>query len=308
MTFSASDAAFEGFRLTREKPAAVAAWALVQLVAGVVVALLTVFLIGPEMKALLEFNQNPPSDPAAVQAILPAMFKVLGVGAPIRMLAWAVMVCAVYRAVLRPQDKGFGYLRLGADEVRQVLLSIVIFLIMMAAVAVVTFGLVMVAMGLALLAGGNGGSAGTMAMMVTLVSMFAIVGVYVWLLVRLSLTGPMTLMRGKLSIGEGWAMTKGHFWKLLGAYFIAFILAVVVALLGWAIILAVSLAVGGGFGVMGQLQNPDFSSLETAFSPTMIAMMICSSVLAALQLAILIAPTAVVYRALSGEGAVDTFA
>lgn len=308
MTFSASDAAFEGFRLTREKPAAVAAWAGVQLLAGVAVALLTVFLIGPEMKALLEFNQNPPSDPAQIQAILPAMFKVLGVGAPIRMIAWAVLVCAVYRAVLRPQERAFGYLRLGADEARQVLLGVVVALILLAAVVAATIGLILVAAGLAFIAGGNGGSASAMAMLVTLVSMAAIIAVYVWLLVRLSLTGPMTLMRGKLSIGEGWALTRGHFWKLLGAYFIAFVLAVVVAMLGWAIILAVSLAVGGGFGVLGQLQNPDFSSLETAFSPSMIAMMVCSSVLSALQMAIMIAPTAVAYRAISGEGTVDTFA
>jgi len=308
MAFSASEVAFEGFRLTREKPLAVAAWAGVRIAAAIAIALLSVFLIGPEMAALIEFNENPPSDPDQVLAIMPALLKVLAVGAPIGTLVWAIMVCAIYRAVLRPGERGVQYLGFGADEIRQILLNIVIALILVAAVISATFVIVLVSAGIGFLAGGAGAASAGLAMLITLLAMAAMIAVYVWLLVRLSLAGPMTLARGRIVIGEAWKLTRGHFWKLLGAYFLALVLAVVVMLLGWAIILAVSLAVGGGFGVMGQLQNPDFSSLQTAFSPSMVAMMVCSAILSTLQMVIMVAPTAVAYRELSGDTTVDTFA
>jgi hypothetical protein len=45
--FSLTDAAFEGFRLTREKPRVVGAWALLYALMSVVTGVLMIFTIGP---------------------------------------------------------------------------------------------------------------------------------------------------------------------------------------------------------------------------------------------------------------------
>ena len=126
----------------------------------------------------------------------------------------AILFSAAMRATLQPHDEGFAWLRLGMDELYVVVLTIVLtvlFFIFYVAAAIVI--VISVALG-AVFAGVVG------------VGIFVVVGVAafvlatIWFQVRFSLAFPLTLIRGKLVLGESWIVTKGHFWTLFVAYFV----------------------------------------------------------------------------------------
>lgn len=311
MAFSPTDAAFEGFRLTREKPLAILYWAAASLIIAVISTVLMILTIGPDMAALKEMGQTPAADPSAVAALFPAMGKLYAISIPVSLISSALFAGAAYRALFRPQDDRFGYLRFGADELRLILLYIVLlalFLLAMAA-AVVLFGLVAAGIGFA--AGQAGGGAGAaVGALVGVLGFLLILAAAAYFGVRISLAGPMTFVQRRLVIGSAWRLTRGHFWPLLGAYFLAWVLAVLVVLLGFAIVLAVAAAVGGGLAGVGQVTNPDFSTLSSYFVPATIAATVLSSFLTALQYAIVLTPPAVAYRELGEDApaAADTAA
>jgi hypothetical protein len=67
-----------------------------------------------------------------------------------------------------------------------------------------------------------------------------VLAVAVWLEVRLSLAFPLTVMRGRIVIGEAWRASRGRFWTLFGAYIVIFLLMLVL----W---IAASLVTSGGY-------------------------------------------------------------
>lgn len=305
MAFSSSDTAFEGFRLTREKPVAVAIWAGVQLAATVIFAALGATLLSGELQAIQTYSASPTPDPAGAAAIMGALAKICAVLLVPAVLLFATTTCAVYRAVLRPQEKAFGYVRLGGDELRQFLICLVFVAMLLAAMMVLVFVLTFVSAGIGMLASAP---AESMIALAVPLSQLAWIVLFVWLAVRMSLTGPMTLARGRLSLRDGWMLTRGHFWRLLGCYFIAAVLSLLVALLGLAIVMAGAMLIGGGMAGIGEVMNPDTTSLAARFTPVAIFVMAASAIFNALQNTIVYAPAAVAYAELSGEGTVDTFA
>jgi len=67
---------------------------------------------------------------------------------------------------------------------------------------------------------------------------------------RFSLAGPLTLLEGKIIIGPSWRLTRGHFWRLLGAYL------VIVLLLGLIYAVAMMLRPGPSMASMFNLGDP----------------------------------------------------
>jgi hypothetical protein len=142
-------------------------------------------------------------------------------------------------------------------------------------------------------AGGPGGA------LLAVVGALVALGVSVWVFVRLSLAAPMTFAERKLRVFESWSLTRGHFWALFGAYLIAFVMGLVVSLLGLAIFFGVAVAVGGGVAAISGVFQPDFSSFAAYLTPLRIAYLIVNAGISALAYAILIAPGAVAYRELA---------
>jgi hypothetical protein len=71
-------------------------------------------------------------------------------------------------------------------------------------------------------------------------------GAMVWIMVRLSVAAPLTLLRGKIVLREAWQLTKGRFWTLFGAYFVVmFVVAVAFTVL-------MSITMGDYFSAMLQ--------------------------------------------------------
>ena len=308
MAFSASEIAFEGFRLTREKPAAVGIWAVVNLALSLIGGVAVALVMGPELELVQNFQPDQPGDMEALNAMLPAMAKLNAITLPLSLISTALFTCAVLRAVLRPQDSRFGYLRFGADELRMMLLYLLFAVIYIAVMTVALVGVVLVASGLGMVLGAVGGSGTAAGLLAGLLTFCGLIAAAVWLAVRLSLAPAMTFAHGRLQLAEAWKLTRGRFWALLGAYFISWVLAVVVSLLGMAIVFGLAAAIGGGFGAMGAVMQPDLSTVAAQFTPTALVVSVCISVLAALQIAILKTPPALAYRELSEGAHIDTFA
>jgi hypothetical protein len=132
------------------------------------------------------------------------------------LLISVVIYTAAQRSVLRPDEGGPGWLRLGMDEVRQFLLFLLYIVIF--SVGAALFGLIV-------------GSTAMDNMVLPIV--FGLAGFFVLfaLGVKVSLGFPLTLKRKAFAVGEGWRMTEGHFWTLFIAYFIIFLIVMAISIL-----------------------------------------------------------------------------
>jgi len=232
-SFSPTDVAFEGLRLTRERPRAVVAWALCYLLFTYIVALVGDLTLGAQSPALIGDFQRAASDPAAFWAAAQKLMPFFLAGLPLSLAFQSIFTCAVYRAVLRPRDARAGYLRLGMDEVRMGVLNVILSLLW----GTVIFGVVIVT---ALAAETASTTAPSGMVLIGDVATLVMIGVGVVVLVRLSLAAPMTFAERRLRVFESWQLTRGCFWRLFWAYLMAFLLGAVVLLLMLIVVSAVA--------------------------------------------------------------------
>lgn len=286
--FSPTDAAFEGFRITREKPKAVLVWALFSLIVSVVSALYLIS-IGAEARELLEASAaSETPDPAAFVAMMQVMAPLMIPG----ILVQCVMAGAVYRILLRPSEKGVGYLRLGMDEVRLIILTLIYVVIASVLLALVVLAAGVIAVGAAALGR-------DVAIFVGVAAEVFFLGLLFFIAVRLSLAPAITFAEHRLAILDSWKLTHGQFWRLTGAYALAVAAIVVVAVLCLVIFGALAaIATGGDLAAAGRAFAPDASSVAAYFVPLTIAYLVMAAVLSALNYAVLVAPAAVAYLAL----------
>ena len=293
MTFPATDCAFEGFRLTRRAPLAVLSWAA----AYAVFIGLMFLLVGPHFVTVLSVitemqaqGQTEPS-PEDVERLAQAYGVIIGWAMPLGLLFSAVISTAIARSVIRPEDRKFGYLRVGKDELRVLGASLLVSLIMFA----VTFAGFMVV---------TVATAGAMALpalwLVVVLLSLAIISLLIWLSVRLSLVVPSTFAEGRIMLKPAFAMTgKKVFWPLLGMAIIAGIMAMLVGLLGSAVAAPLSLMVGGSEQLVA-MQGASVPSLLSALGPMLAVSLVVQAVLSAAQIVIMYAPFSAAYLQIKG--------
>ena len=299
--FSATDAALEGFRITRERPKALLAWTVFCFLVNVASVLISVNMPKEARDAMASLQTDPSQAPDmdALMSALTVLSPILAFGLAVQ----CVMAAAVYRIILKPADERFSYLRLGKDELRLMALTLiyVVLGVMLLAVAQLGIGIVI------FIASFMGQT--VMAFVFSAAELFAI-GLFFYIAIRMSLAPVITFDRGRLAILESWAMTKGQFWRLLGAYVLAICCVVVVSLLAIMLFsmlagLAV-LATGGTLADLTGIFQPDETKLSSYLNPFMIAYMVVGSVFTAIYYAVIAAPGAWAYRGLTGgEGRQD---
>lgn len=291
MSFNATESAFEGFRLARRDPVAILAWSL----AYAVFFAVAFTLAGRSLIHLLTLlEQMQASEPTMEQVSeLGRTYGLLGlVMTSLSMLFGAVLAAAVARAVITPQDRRFGYLRLGRDELRVLVVTIVISLILTAVMLVGMGG----SMALFIAAGAM--SQPALVLPAVLIGLGA-AAFGVWLAVRLSLAVPITFAEKRIAIFDSFTLTKGRLWPLLGMAVLAGVMTLLVSLLGSMVAAPLTLLSGGLERVAagGAVDLP--TVIATAW-PALLVWLVVNAVLSAARAGVLYAPFSSAYLAIKG--------
>lgn len=296
MAFSATEAALEGFRLTRRHPAAVAVWAVLMLVFNVGVAVLMVVMAGPQLMVMSQMDQTNP-EAMAPQELLAMMGPVMGVYAILivaSLIVMSVLTAAVYRAAGSEGGDRAGFLRFGADEFRQMAVGLIVGLLGFVGLIVLTV-VISIPVGLAAT---TGNMAAIFVAMLLLYAVMAVGGLAFY--TKFSFAGPMTFASKRIRIFESWKATSGRFWPLAGCYLMATLLGLLVAFLGWVISIGGLMALGGTFE---QAMTPDMASLAVFLTPGRAAYLAVNAVFSALSYTIFLSPAFAAWRQIHGSAA-----
>lgn len=268
-----------GFGLIRRAPMSILVWGLVAFALALIPMLLLLAVAGPQVFA----SDAPPS--AAVLLLQPVQWL-------ISLFSAALFYSAVYRAVLRPQDKGFAYLKVGADEFHVGVTIIILWIL--GVVCLLGLGAVFA---LPLIFAGVAGNPGALAV-ILLLFFVAFIGLLVPA-VRLGMALPMTFAERRIRIFEAWAFTKGYTGALVGMALLQLLMMIVLYFA--FVIVVVGMVVGTlGFAGMGDeaaleafMQNP---SNLTAIIPAIVAFGLLILVVSFVITPILLAPWARAYQ------------
>lgn len=276
--FSASEAALEGFRLTRERPGTILAWSGIYAGGMLIIGEVMLSSLGADALAIARKGQFSPED-AQVLATklvhsLPAFMLVL----LLAVVLISVITGGIYRLVLRPEEPGFLHLRLGPDELRLTLVNLALFAI----------GLLCLVVGFVAIAVAQQGGSAVGFIVAPLVALLTI-----WVGVRLSLTTPMAFKERHISLLAAWELTRARFWPMFGMIVLSVVFYIMVWLLVTVIWFAVTMAAGGPAAVS---QGGTPVALIAGIAAFVIQMLI-----SVVQLVMIYAPFAVAYQQLHGD-------
>ncbi len=305
MAFSATDAAFEGFRLVRRNPLALVAWTLLYAVLTLTALFSFSTMIGPLEAWAVQAEALDGVDNPSLDQVMDMMAGLGGIMAhvswllPISFIVGAMLAAAVARGVLKPSGDVFGYLRLGMDEFRVLVVTFVLGLVMslVAVVALVAFGMLIAA---AQAAGGGG-----IAAIAGVLGFLAVVCFIVWLSVRLCLAVPITVAEKRFAFFDSFGVTRGRFWPLLGMAILAVVMVLIVQLLSSIVSMPIAIASGIESWSFegGQDSEAVIAALDVS-NPWVIAHAVVEAIVSALTVGVMYAPFAAAYRDIKGS-AVD---
>lgn len=313
-------AAFSGFGLIARRPLSVLVWGLVYTLIVMVPMGLMFGLVGPDIIALYRsILQNAMQHPGAEPDMAPmmAMQARLGMINPIlwitSLAARGVLMAAVFRAVLRPEQSSFFSLRIGMDELWQGLMCLVMFIL--------TVLLMFAAVTISLIVGGGLFLAASAApepwtgwVRALAIILCAGGGMFVvlWVLLRLSMAAPMTFAHKQFMLGESWSLTKGRTLQLfLMCLLLIVILMLVEAVIGAILVVGVMSAAGaGGLFQPGHLRamfEQPANVWMSALAPWVIGLGFVGALLTGPLAAIFIAPWATAYKQIAERRTAPAF-
>ena len=293
MTFSATEAAFEGFRLVRRKPMTVIFWALTYLVVFGVLFGLGAGALARLMAVQTQLQGTTQPDVQDMAAMGQAILGIAALSVPLGLVLGSVLNAAVARAVVRPAESAFGYLRLGMDEVRVLGVSIIMGIVF----GVVSFAVFIVVVLLGSVAGSTGQDA---LWIVVVLAGLAGFGVIIWLAVRLSLAIPIVVAERRFALFDSFGLTKGHTLPLLGMALLAGVMTILVSLLSTIVVMPLTFMTGG-LNSLAAYDGQSTAEILSVAGPMIAGWVVINALFSALQLAVLYAPFSAAYRAFKGQ-------
>ncbi len=279
--FSASEAALEGFRLTRERPGTIAVWSIINALAILLLGGVMLLSLGLPFIDFMKKGGLTNGDPEAMAEMLSHSWPAFMLVMVLVVLFLSVLTGGIYRLVLRPGERGLAHLRLGADEFRLTAVNLGLF-------AIGVFSLVAAELVVAAVTAQGGAAAGVAAGILAAVPV-------TWIGVRLSLATPITFAERRISISASWTFTRGRFWPLFGMIALSLVFYVMI----WVLMAMI-------IGPLVQLAGGSVNLLELKhLGPTAIAVgivtFLAQMLLPVLQWVIIYAPFAVAYQQLHGD-------
>ena len=290
-TISVGGAIGGGFSLIRREPVAVVIWAAI--LVGFSVLRLLVYL--PLYGALANQFGRTGSTPD-IQAMLPQMQQAQAFGLLLSIVGIGLntmLACAVFRAILRPEDRGFVYLKFGSTELLLFVFTIGAFIALFIGLLVLLIPVGIIA-GIAAAASGPANVAATGVFV--LIGLLMSFGVMLYFALRLSLLGPLMVDENQFRIGEAWALTKGKVGSLFLIGLVLFLMLVVAELVTFGVGAGLLFAsIGGIANLRGSFQQSG-PEILAHFAPVIGVVGLLFVLLIAIFLPVAIAPWALAYR------------
>jgi hypothetical protein len=282
--FSLQDVAFGGFADVRANARALLVWTPVALVASLGQQVASIGVVSPRLD-----QWSPTADPAVSIALFARLLPAALATGALALVVGALVQTAMIRLVLRPAEHRFGYVRLGADELRQLGLALL-------GVAVMTGVYFAVALAASLVFGVLAAVTGAPVGLALGLDIVATLAAVALVAVRLSLAPALTFARGRIDLFGSWTLTRGRFWSLLGVYVMVLALCAVVYVFAAALI----------FGLGRLVLGPDIVALSRApasvaelLDPLRLILVVFGSFLTALIWPVLFTPSVRLYAALA---------
>jgi hypothetical protein len=289
--FSITEAALTGFRVVRGHPPAVLGWAGLQfvLIGGSLLAL--AYFAGPVIAQLQAHGL--PADPTALEGLMQQTVRAEPMMLALSLVIGSVLAAAMNRAVLTPEKKGLAYLRLGRDELAQLGLRVLLFMLWVAA----NLAFAAIAQGLAALSAALGP-------LVTAFGDFALTVAstagLVYVSLRLSLASAATFANRRIDLRTSWTITQGSLTPIMGAFCLALLLTALVLALGMVIVVFLASAVQGVVDP-ANIAKPDMSSIAGLAKPMPLTMLALISLLFGLMSPLLSTPFAFIYQQIAAR-------
>lgn len=246
---SIGEALGEGFGLIGRRPLDCLAWGLAYFVIAVLPSLLIMGSILPDYIAFMRDFMAHPNTMEGGPFAQPSMAFAMKMQA-VQPIIWlgliagqAVVYSAIFRAVLRPQEKGFFHLKLSSTELWVGLVLLVQYVCMWLTMVALAIPIVILWVP-TMIAGANHSMAGWEVPVGLIGALIAVVA-FCWLFIRFSMAAPMSFVEGKFRLFESWGLTKGKALSLFLLYLVIFLLLFVIIIIIEMVFAAVILSLFG---------------------------------------------------------------
>ncbi len=251
--FSPSEASFAGLRWILHRPVRSLAIAAIYSLLNLAATLCVVRITGPIMADMQLAAQN--EDWQAMRVVIghPIAGMKLGLAFLVSLLPAIFAMAAALRAMLGVTAPGFLGFSFGRNEgmlfLGTLLTSALAFLaILVVAIAAVTIG-------------NYANLPPQLAAISGIITEFSGLILALWLAIRMSVLFPALVERGWAGFGSAFSLTRGRYWKLLGAWILAVFVFIVLMTLAFLVGSLIALPMVG-FSGLGAIVNPSLADFS----------------------------------------------
>jgi hypothetical protein len=307
--FEITDAALSGLRLIARRPKVLPYWIGFNVVV-VAIALVVFFgLFGDFFRQLMEViasgSEQPPT--ALLLSLIPRIGLMLLIFLPFGLLTQAIRQGAAARAILWPDDDRYGYLRVGADEFRLMLVIFVLGLINAAIQFVFSIVGAIILVAVLAASGGLGSGEGARSVQgLQQLIQLPMYAVMVFIFLKLCLAVPQTMDSKAINIFGSWSLTKGHTGRMFLSYLIVILISIGFGILTAALMIGFVIAAGGGamMTIIPQFETNPQEAIRGLFGmilPVAVGVGIVSAIVTPIFTALIYCPAAYIYGRISGR-------